>query len=83
MQQSLDLCQTLPVFLNQWRAYSRFALLENKLPAFFDELKEVLPTATVHSPPCPDPGKRLDSFYPPQLYHSGLKDNQISGEHDN
>ena len=51
MQQSLDLCQELPVFFNQWRVYSRFTPLEDKLPAFFDELKEVLPTATVHPTP--------------------------------
>ena len=47
MQQPLDLCQELPVFFNQWRAYSRFAPLEDKLPAFFDELREVLPAARV------------------------------------
>lgn len=40
MQQSLDLSQELPVFFNQWRAYSRFTPLEDKLPAFFDELRE-------------------------------------------
>lgn len=57
MQQSLDLSQELPVFFNQWRAYSRFTPLEDKLPAFFDELREVLPAATVRLTPRPEPGE--------------------------
>ena len=57
MQQPLDLCQELPVFFDQWCAYSRFTPLEDKLPAFFDELKEVLPAATVRLTPRPEPGE--------------------------
>ena len=50
MQQPLDLCQELPVFFDQWRAYSRFTPLEDKLPAFFDVLREILPAARVRDP---------------------------------
>ena len=57
MQQPLDLCQELPVFIDQWRVYSRFPPLEDKLPAFFYELKEVLPDATVLLTPRPEPGE--------------------------
>lgn len=42
MRQTLDLCRELPVFFDQWCVYSRFTPLEDKLPAFFDELKKVL-----------------------------------------
>ena len=60
MQQSLDLWQELPVFFDQWRAYSRFTPLEDKLPAFFDELKKVLPAARVRPTPRTEPGETLD-----------------------
>ena len=68
MQQPLDLCQELPVFFNQWRAYSRFAPLEDKLPTFFDELKKVLPTARVGEPVGKKPSQflvfdELQSFF--------------------
>ena len=50
MQQPLDLCQELPVFFNQWRVYSRFTPLEDKVPAFFEELRAVLPASRVRDP---------------------------------
>ena len=59
MQQPLDLCQELPVFFDQWRAYSRFTPLEDKLPAFFDELREVLPAARAGKPGEKKPGQYL------------------------
>ena len=59
MQQPLDLCPELPVFFDQWRAYSRFTPLEDKLPAFFDELREVLPAARAGKPGEKKPGQYL------------------------
>ena len=60
MRQTLDLCQELPVFFDQWRVYSRFTPLEDKLPAFFSELKEVLPATRARQTPRPEPGETLD-----------------------
>ncbi|MDX9834945.1 MAG: PD-(D/E)XK nuclease family protein [Desulfobulbus sp.] len=60
MQQTFDLCQGLPFFFDQWRAYSRCTPLEDKLPDFFDELKAALPAATVQSAQKP---KARDSLY--------------------
>ena len=60
MRQTLDLCRELPVFFDQWCVYSRFTPLEDKLPAFFDELKKVLPAARVRPTPRTEPGETLD-----------------------
>jgi len=60
VRQTIDLCQELPVFFDQWRVYSRFTPLEDKLPAFFIKLKEVLPAARVRPTPRPEPGEMLD-----------------------